>query len=192
MSDTINGAETGEWFLTESGQRKGPLSAAALLELLQTQKVNGDTLVWRKGLSEWQPLRATELSVHLQNSPPPIVSSEINNGLVWTLALAPVAYTFLAAYRDLQIYQFPYDSHTFLKLSTFIVPAIVNAALCLLDEQQLKRAGYADKWLTIFGIFFAPAYLFLRAKRLKQTPYYGFVWIVVFVIGTYLIGTDHP
>jgi hypothetical protein len=192
LSDTINGAETGEWFLTESGQRKGPLSAAALLELLQTQKVNGDTLVWRKGLSEWQPLRATELGVHLQNSPPPVVSSEINNGLVWTLALAPIAYTFLAAYRNVQIYQFPYEDHTLIKLATFAVPAIINAAICLLDEQQLKRAGYADKWLTIFGIFFAPAYLFLRAKRLKQRPYYGFVWIVVFIIGTYLIGTDHP
>jgi len=192
MDTLSNNANTSsnEWFFTENGQRKGPFSAAALVELLGAEKVSGDTLVWTKGMLGWQQLRATDLAIHLQDAPPPVASSEINNGLVWTIALAPIPYTFLAAYRDLQLVQFPYEDHTYIKLATFLVPAVVNAVLCLWDEVQLKRAGYANNWLTVSGILLAPAYLFLRAKRLKQTPYYGFVWIAVFVIGTILIGTD--
>ena len=67
------------------------------------------------------------------------------------------------------------------------VPLLLNAALCLLDERQIKRAGYADRWLTIFGIILAPVYLFLRAKRLRQTPSYGYAWVVSFIISIYLL-----
>lgn len=62
-----------------------------------------------------------------------------------------------------------YGDHSFARFVALGIPLLLNAALCLLDEQQLKRAGYAGKWLTIFGVILAPAYPFLRAKRLRQT-----------------------
>ena len=46
--------------------------------------------------------------------------------------------------------------------------------------------GYADKWLTLFGIILAPVYLFLRAKRLRQIPSYGIVWVACFILSILL------
>lgn len=54
--------------------------------------------------------------------------------------------------------------------------------LCLVDTEQLKRAGYSSGWLTFFALLLAPVYLFLRAQRLRQTPTYGFVWIAWFIV----------
>ncbi|MES2028241.1 MAG: hypothetical protein V4477_03605 [Pseudomonadota bacterium] len=73
-----------------------------------------------------------------------------------------------------------------LDLIAILVPVIINAALCIADERQLKRAGYEDKWLTTFGLILAPVYLFLRAKRLGQFPSYGIVWVIMFAISILL------
>jgi hypothetical protein len=62
------------------------------------------------------------------------------------------------------------------------VPGIINAILCLWDERQIRKAGYADGWLTFFGMFLAPVYLFLRARRLKTFPSYGIGWIASFLV----------
>ena len=187
MSDTINsGGTTAEWFFTENGQRKGPVTVADLLELLRTEKVNGDTPVWTRGLSGWQPLRTTDLGVHLQDTPPPVAPAQINNGLVWTLAILPIPYAFLTGVSAVYAANNPYENHTVLRLVAFGLPALLNAVLCLLDERQMKRAGYADKWLTLVGVLLAPGYLFLRASRLRQTPSYAFAWVISFVLGIIL------
>jgi GYF domain 2 len=162
VSNTIDavGATSDEWFFTENGQRRGPVTTAALLELLCAEKISGDTLVWRKGFADWQSLRTTDLGRHLQDSPPPVAPTHVNNSLVWTLAIAPIGYAILAGWRDTEIMENPYGDHSLAQFVTLAVPVILNAALCLLDERQLKRAGYADKWLTLFGILLAPVYLF--------------------------------
>jgi hypothetical protein len=157
------------------------------LELLRTEKINGDTPVWRKGFADWQMLRTTDLGVHLQDAPPPVAPRDVNNALVWTIAAAPLAYMFLAGFIDVYKQRHPYEEHTLLGLMNLFVPATINAALCLADERQLKRAGYADKWLTLLGILLAPAYLFLRANRLRQFPSYGIVWIACFIFSIWMM-----
>src|SRR6267378_3109237 len=49
MSDTMeaDGAGTNNWYFIENGQRRGPVTTASLLELLQSEKISGDTLVLR-------------------------------------------------------------------------------------------------------------------------------------------------
>jgi hypothetical protein len=71
---------------------------------------------------------------------------------------------------------------TFLTPLTWLIPLLVNAALCLIDAAQLKRAGYSSGWMTLFALLFAPAYLFMRAQRLRQTPTYGYVWLASFIV----------
>jgi hypothetical protein len=188
MSGTIEAdrESTSNWYFTENGQRRGPETTANLVELLKTEKISGDTPVWRKGLADWQPLRNTELAGHLQDTPPPVAPNFVNNSLVWTLAIAPIGYAFLAGWRDTQIMEDPLGDHSFAQFIALGLPLLLNAALCLIDEQQLKRAGYADKWLTLFGVLLAPVYLFLRAKRLRQTPTYGYAWVVSFIISILL------
>ena len=188
MSDTIeaNNESTSNWYFTENGQRRGPVTTANLVELLKAETISGDTPVWRKGLADWQPLRNTELAEHLQDTPPPVAPNFVNNSLVWTLAIAPIGYAFLAGWRDMEIMEDPLGDHAFEQFIALGLPLLLNAALCLIDEQQLKRAGYADRWLTLFGVLLAPVYLFLRAKRLRQTPTYGYAWVVSFVVSILL------
>ena len=184
LTEVADAASTDDhvWYFTEHGQRKGPLSIAEMLELLRSRTIAGDTLVWRKGFADWQPLRRTELGAYSRDTPPPVVPTHVNNALAWTIAVAPIGYMLLTGIIQAYELETPYEHHPFLTLMNFVVPALMNAALCLNDERQLKRAGYSDKWLTVSGILLAPAYLFLRAKRLRQFPSYGIVWVACFII----------
>ncbi|MGJ4899129.1 DUF4339 domain-containing protein [Bradyrhizobium oligotrophicum] len=171
-----------DWYFIEQGQRKGPFSSTKMLELVQSESIAGDTLIWRKGFADWRSLRSTELGAYLRDTPPPVATNHVNNALAWTIAIAPLGYMLLTGVVQAYELENPYEDHPILALVNFLVPAVINAALCLADERQLKRAGYFDKWLTLSGILLAPVYLFLRAKRLRQFPSYGIAWAVCFVI----------
>jgi hypothetical protein len=175
-----------EWFYAQGGRRNGPVSTEKMRELLATQVVDGETSIWRKGLPEWRALRSTELGDLLSDTPPPIAAADINNGLVWTLAMAPIGYLFLEiAILNYQLTHFGED-HSFFSAMNWLIPLLVNCALCLLDEAQLKRAGYNSGWMTLAALLLAPAYLFMRARRLRQKPTYAYVWVASFVISIFL------
>src|ERR1700744_2256763 len=93
MNDTMTSDEA--WFYTQGGQRKGPVSADKLRELLTARTIDSETPVWRKGLTDWQPLHTTEIGAQLKDTPPPVAANQINNGLVWALAFAPIAFLFV-------------------------------------------------------------------------------------------------
>jgi hypothetical protein len=184
MTDTIENDAV--WFYAQGGQPKGPVAADALRELLSTQTIDSETPIWRKGQADWQPLRATELGTHLKETPPPIRSNDVNNGFVWTLAVAPIAYLFVQiAIIDYQAFHIGEDL-SFSSALVWLIPALANATLCILDEQQLKRAGYSSGWMTLFALLLAPVYLFMRAQRLRQPPSYGYVWIGSFIVSIIL------
>jgi hypothetical protein len=137
-------------------------------------------------MADWQPLRSTELGTHFEETPPPIRSNDINNGLVWALAVAPIAYIFVQiAVIDYQALHIGEDISLSSSL-VWLIPALANARLCILDERQLNRAGYNSGWMTLFALLLAPAYLFMRAQRLRQTPSYGYVWIGAFIVSIIL------
>ena len=178
-----------QWFYTQGGQRGGPVPADELRELLKTLTIDGETPVWRKGMSDWQPLRNREIAAHLKDTPPAVAANQLNNGLVWAFAFAPLVYLFI----DVALLNYqsthPADDEffeTFLSPLSWLLPVLTNAALCLVDIEQLKRAGYSSGWLTLFALLLAPVYLFVRAQRLRQTPTYGFVWIASFLISIIL------
>jgi GYF domain 2 len=187
----MNDASTNEdaWFYTLGGQRNGPVPADKLRELLEAQAIDGQTPIWCKGMVDWQPLHSTEIGAELKGTPPPIATNQINNGLVWALAFAPIAYLFV----DVALLNYQ-NSHprgdiffeAFLSPLTWLVPVTTNAILCLVDAEQLKRAGYSSNAMTIFALLLAPVYLFIRAQRLRQTPTYGFVWVATFIVSIVL------
>ena len=56
-----------EWYYAADGaQQAGPVSAQQLVDLLQAGSITPNTLVWRTGLDNWQPLQHSleELGVH--------------------------------------------------------------------------------------------------------------------------------
>jgi hypothetical protein len=126
-----------------SGQRKGPVLADELRELLATLTIDGEIPIWRKGLADWQPLRNTEIAAHFKETPPAVAANQVNNGLVWALAFAPLVHLFI----DVALLNYqknhPADDEffeTFLSPLSWLVPVLTNAVLCLVDTEQLKRA----------------------------------------------------
>lgn len=49
-----------EWYFAETNQRLGPVEDAEFRSLRESGRIGPDTLVWRSGMAEWQPLSALE------------------------------------------------------------------------------------------------------------------------------------
>ena len=47
-----------EWFHAEGNRQQGPLPSEELIALFRSNEITLDTLVWRDGLPQWQPLRS--------------------------------------------------------------------------------------------------------------------------------------
>lgn len=156
---------------------------------MNKKQVEPDTQVWRQGMPEWKPLRESDLGNLVAAEPPAISSKHIGNGYVWTLALLPLVIGVIeavvsisdqeAAVRSLAL-GFPYHPSRGLP---FQVPLVINALLGWLDDRRLQQAGYGSRTTRVTAVLFAPVYLFLRAKRLKQRPYYAVAWIISMIAG---------
>lgn len=53
------------WYYADSGRQTGPIDDASLDALIRQGAIRGDTLVWKEGMSNWQPLSTVR-----QMSPP--------------------------------------------------------------------------------------------------------------------------
>lgn len=63
-----------QWFYAEGNrQQRGPLTSEELIALYQSSRIALDTLVWRDGLAQWQPLRSVADEIGLVIAPPPVV-----------------------------------------------------------------------------------------------------------------------
>lgn len=67
-----------QYFYASSGVQNGPVDFTTLQSLFSSRKINKETLVWKKGMSIWQPLsEVDELKAFLGGSmPPPLPGSE--------------------------------------------------------------------------------------------------------------------
>lgn len=45
------------WFYAENGQQKGPVSDSDLAALAENGSLKGETLLWREGMPDWQPVK---------------------------------------------------------------------------------------------------------------------------------------
>jgi hypothetical protein len=181
--------ESNEWYYIAKGTKQGPTTATAIRALLDKKEIETDTQVWRKGMPEWKSLRESDLAELVAAEPPAISPQDIGNGYVWTLACLPLVFAVIeaattasdqeAAARSL-VLGFPYHPS---KGSPPQIPFLISAVLGWLDDRRLKQAGYGS-WVTrVTAVLFQPVYLFLRAKRLKQRPYYAVVWILSLIVG---------
>jgi len=178
-----------EWYYVVNGARRGPMTADTIKDLLNKKQIEADTQVWRKGMPEWKPLRESDLGDLVAAEPPAISSNHIGNGYVWILALLPLVIGVIeavvsasnqeAAVRSLAL-GFPYHPTRGLP---YQVPLAVNALLGWLDDRRLQQAGYGSRATRVTAVLLAPVYLFLRAKRLRQRPYYAVAWIISMIAG---------
>ena len=160
------------WHVEIDGQRKGPMTKSQIDQLIGDGKLSRDSLVWHTGAPDWQPLSATEFSAGFANTPPPLTGKAIPNGLVWTLAFAPLLGAFLGG---LFAGMLRMDPNSF-----WWVTLALNVVLSLMDERRLKGAGYdtarmGSAWLV-------PVYLYKRAQVLNQNLAYFITWVVCFAV----------
>jgi hypothetical protein len=187
--EKANKVGSNEWYYVANGTRQGPTTAAAIKELLNEKQIETDTQVWRKGMSEWKSVRQSDLAELVAAEPPAISPQHIGNGYVWLLAFVPLVFGVIdaavaasnqeAAARSL-VLGFPYHPSKGLPAQ---IPFLISATLGWLDDRRLKQAGYGS-WVTrVTAVLLQPVYLFLRAKRLKQRPYYAVAWILSLTVG---------
>lgn len=72
----------GQWFYAEGNrQQRGPLASEELIALHQSSRIAGDTLVWREGMAQWQPLRevADEIGLVLAVAPAPALDPGLDS-----------------------------------------------------------------------------------------------------------------
>ncbi|MEZ5299954.1 MAG: DUF4328 domain-containing protein [Verrucomicrobiales bacterium] len=76
-----------EWYYTEGGSQKGPVSETEIVTLFQNGALGASALVWREGMQDWISVEKSELSIYLhrpsagghgQSVPPPGASLEEN------------------------------------------------------------------------------------------------------------------
>ncbi|HEV2695950.1 MAG TPA: RDD family protein [Verrucomicrobiae bacterium] len=51
------------WYYLEEGQQRGPVMDADLAALHSDGKINSETMVWREGMANWQPLREAQSGI---------------------------------------------------------------------------------------------------------------------------------
>jgi hypothetical protein len=178
-----------EWYYVANGARRGPTTAQTIRDLLNKKQIEPDTQVWRQGMPEWKPLRESDLGNLVAAEPPAISSKHIGDGYVWILALLPLVIGVIeavvsasnqeAAVRSLAL-GFPYHPSRGLP---FQVPVIINGLLGWLDDRRLQQAGYGSRATRVTSVLLTPVYLFMRANRLRQRPYYAVAWIVSLIVG---------
>src|SRR5262249_44534738 len=57
------------WYYAEAGQQAGPVDDAQLEQLLQSGRIQPDTLVWREGMANWQPYGQVRPSAQATSNP---------------------------------------------------------------------------------------------------------------------------
>ena len=171
------------WYYEVNGVRKGEISEANIAKLIETNILSNDSLVWKKGLSNWIEVQETELNIYIDDSiPPPITGKNINNSIVWTLAIAPILGYFLEAIiANVASGGNEYVASAKLASNSYwYITLLLNIGLSYYDEDVLKKAGHnTNKFKGITWL--VPVYLYQRAQFLKQNYAYLIVWLVCFI-----------
>lgn len=187
--DTDIDSDKTQWhYYTIKKGSQGPVSTRSLRYMMVSGEVDRDAKVWHEAMPEWAPLGATELGRKFWgNVPPPLLGDNINNNLVWMLAIAPlwvplaVGFFMGAIYGDLAGYKW-------VQLQTgygwLIIFAAVNTALCSWDAIRLRAAGHDE--INLGWIWLVPVYLYQRAQKLKQPLHYFIGWCACFVLSLFV------
>ena len=183
--------ELSQWYYIDRGGKNGPFTTSKMENLIRSKDIEFDTKVWKRGSTDWISLKDSELVNLLGDSPPPINGDSIDNTIVWILAFTPIILALIRYFLLLQIIGGGVHPSVGLKILPYILNGIpwevillTNWVLLALDERNVRQAGYSMKWAVFLAGLLLPVYLFLRAKRLKQRPYYAITWIVMLLIAT--------
>ncbi|NPA72304.1 MAG: DUF4339 domain-containing protein [Gammaproteobacteria bacterium] len=180
-----------DWYYENRGQRVGPVKAKDISELVESGKLDADTLVWTAGMHHWDNLRNTSLINHISKvSPPPLAPEAVNDTFAWLIATAPLWGLLVEGFIGGLIYSGNTPSYL---LEYRVAQAIqdgefwwlyliIYLILLAFDENRLNKAGCK---LNAFWIVFVPAYLYMRARVCKQSQLLTIINVVLLIIVTF-------
>lgn len=169
----IQSADT--WYYEINGHRHGPVGRSKIAELVRTNSLGADSLLWKPGMQDWQTVRHSEFSTE-SPLPPPLSGDAVKNGLAWAIAFAPLTGAILQAFIG--------GASGIHPDKLWMVTLALNLSLCAADEKGLKNSGHAAP--NAGWAFLIPVYLYQRANKLKQPQTYFFVWWAVFFVTLFL------
>lgn len=163
------------WFYVINGEQRGPISEAMLLELLRSEKINEETLVWKAGYENWVSLK--QAGIHIPNrtqTPPPLACNQINNIPIIILLFVPLIST-LVQYLVAGIFQIEVNKIWWIAYG-------MNVLLCTIDFCILKKAGYKTGKLKAAFCILVPLYIYKRMSLVKGKKWlFTLIWTMFFV-----------
>lgn len=180
MSDTQS--STSLWFYEEKGERKGGASEQEMVELIRSGHLGYGSSVWMPGFNEWAKLEDTPLRRHLQQIPPPLAGSQVNNTLVWVLAFAPIIGYLMEWFVAGALHGSESAAARAMENASYwYITLALNVLLSFFDEKRLQKAGHNTSRFRGW-VWLVPVYLYQRTKNLQQNQAYFIVWLVTFAL----------
>lgn len=172
------------WHYEKNGIRHDGITEEEMMERVKRGELTASTLVWKPGMSDWQPLSTTPLTAVLTQciTPPALPGHRIPGGVVWTLAFAPfIGYALELWTAGLSGMGFEEAYDAVSGGQYWFITLLLNISLGYLDERRLRKAGVDT---AAFGklAWLVPFYLWRRAKSLGQRPAYFWVWLVMLLL----------
>lgn len=165
------------WYYVFNGDRKGPISEAELLRLLESGHINENTQVWKQGLQNWVSIAQSGIVLPKKDEtvPPPLTANQMNNKPIVFLLLVPIISTFM---QYLIAGWLQVDAN-----KLWWVAVGLNIICCTMDYYRVKKAGYnADKLMAAF-VFLIPLYIYKRMALVKGKKWtFTLIWVAVFVL----------
>lgn len=128
-----------QWYYASEGKQHGPVGEVDLRELIRADKLDAESLVWREGMGDWQPLgKVDDLATALATPESEAVPDEPEAGSPYQPPAAPVGQPVTPAVgQDIPNYLWQSIVVALLCSPIFGIIAIVYAA----KVDSLKRAG---------------------------------------------------
>ncbi|RAR72553.1 zinc-ribbon domain-containing protein [Flavobacterium aciduliphilum] len=116
-----------------------------------------------------------------------INNSEVSNVYAWIIAFTPIIGTFVQGFMFGFMNSFN-SNHYYNFDSFWWVYIVLNSIFCVVDIQNLQKNNIntKGKYLSLWGFFFVPVYLFKRAELLNQNQTYFWIWILAFLISLFI------
>ena len=158
------------YYIDKKGEKKGPISNNEIDNLIDSEIITSDTLIWNNEMKDWEEASKTILGNKFVIVAPPIPISKISSKWVWPLATIPLFVSILCSSLGINV-----------TISSIVV-LVLNIIFISKDIDYLKKSGIAvDGWMWV-ELLLVPIYLFVRASKTDKNWAYGIVWCVLFII----------
>lgn len=167
-----NEANDDIWYYVLNDERKGPISEAELLRLLEAGYIYGNTLVWKQGFQNWLPINQSGIVMQKRDE---TVVNKVGNVSIILLVFMPIVSTLLS-----------YLLAGWLQISSdklLWIAYVLNILCCTFDYYRVKNAGYNMDKLNAAFLLFVPLYIYRRMVLVNGKKWtFTLVWTVVFVL----------